>query len=324
MIWLVWRQHRAEARIAGAALAVLAAFFLVTGLSIHATYQQLGVGDCLGAAAAPNCTDILDAFHQATGFWRGFTLWLTFMPMLLAMLVGAPLIAREFEQGTFRLVWTQSVPRLRWLAVKLALDIGACVALTIVETALVTWWRVPFAQMSSGLDPQQFDVEGLVPLAYVAYAVALAIAAGAFLRKAIPAMVASLVGFVFVRYPILFLARPYYQSPLSATWDPFLQTSVLHPQRGDWVFDGGWLTATGHQVDDAQVVGACATDSAHYNLQPGTPFTACTHAHGWLIQEIWQPADRFWLFQGIESAIFLALAAALVALTIWWVRRRIA
>ena len=35
------------------------------------------------------------------------------------MFWGAPLLAREFETGTFRLAWTQSVTRTRWLAVKL-------------------------------------------------------------------------------------------------------------------------------------------------------------------------------------------------------------
>jgi len=40
------------------------------------------------------------------------------------------------------------------------------------------------------------------------------------------------------------------------------------------------------------------------------------------MHNLYQPADRFWIFQGIEAAIFLALALGLVALTILWVRRR--
>ena len=47
----------------------------------------------------------------------------------------------------------------------------------------------------------------------------------------------------------------------------------------------------------------------------------CTHAHGWLDATTYQPADRFWLFQGIETAVFLGAAAVLLALAIWWVRR---
>lgn len=37
----------------------------------------------------------------------------------------------------------------------------------------------------------------------------------------------------------------------------------------------------------------------------------------------YQPGSRFWTFQGIEAAIFVALAALLVGLTVYWVTRRV-
>ncbi|MCI0687292.1 MAG: hypothetical protein L0Y54_08660 [Sporichthyaceae bacterium] len=36
-------------------------------------------------------------------------------------------------------------------------------------------------------------------------------------------------------------------------------------------------------------------------------------AYNW---ELFQPADRFWLFQGIETGIFVALAAVLLVLAV--------
>ena len=36
----------------------------------------------------------------------------------------------------------------------------------------------------------------------------------------------------------------------------------------------------------------------------------------------YQPASRFWAFQGFEAAIFVLLALALVGFAIWWVLRR--
>ena len=50
----------------------------------------------------------------------------------------------------------------------------------------------------------------------------------------------------------------------------------------------------------------------------------CVVSHGLRLTETWQPANRFWTFQGIETSIFIALSLGLVALTIWWVRRGIA
>ncbi len=51
--------------------------------------------------------------------------------------------------------------------------------------------------------------------------------------------------------------------------------------------------------------------------------TACYQANGIFTQQVYQPLSRFWLFQGIETLIFLALAAGLVALAFWCIRRRI-
>jgi hypothetical protein len=50
---------------------------------------------------------------------------------------------------------------------------------------------------------------------------------------------------------------------------------------------------------------------------------ACMRAHHIYNLAIYQPASRFWLLQGIETAIFGALAVALTAFTVWWVRHRV-
>ena len=36
----------------------------------------------------------------------------------------------------------------------------------------------------------------------------------------------------------------------------------------------------------------------------------------------YQPISRYWAFQGIETGIYLAVAAALIAITFYAVRRR--
>jgi hypothetical protein len=37
----------------------------------------------------------------------------------------------------------------------------------------------------------------------------------------------------------------------------------------------------------------------------------------------YEPASRYWVFQGIETALFVALAALLLFASVWWVRRRL-
>ena len=103
------------------------------------------------------------------------------------MLVGAPLVARELEHGTHRLVWTQSISAGRWLAIKLAVLFAVTLAATEAMTALMTWWHAnAWSQLDGHINPLMYDFEGIVPLAYCAFALALGIAAGVLIRRTVP------------------------------------------------------------------------------------------------------------------------------------------
>jgi hypothetical protein len=49
---------------------------------------------------------------------------------------------------------------------------------------------------------------------------------------------------------------------------------------------------------------------------------SCLQAHGWRGFATYQPGYRYWPFQGIETGIYVLLAAALIAVTFAIVRRR--
>ena len=51
-------------------------------------------------------------------------------------------------------------------------------------------------------------------------------------------------------------------------------------------------------------------------------FPSCVTAHGYLGYLIYQPASRFWAFQGIEAGIYLTVAAALIAVTFYAVSHK--
>ena len=53
--------------------------------------------------------------------------------------------------------------------------------------------------------------------------------------------------------------------------------------------------------------------------------SACLARHGIVeyATAVYQPASRFWLFQGIEAGIFLALALGLGAFAVVWIRRQV-
>lgn len=316
MIWLTWRQHRTEAFVVAGVLVALAALILITGHNMADSYQQLGVADCVAHPNHPNCDTIVNTFFSQYGALESAMPWLNFLPALLAMLVGAPLVARELEHGTHRLVWTQSVTRERWLAVKLAFILGAALLVFVILTLLLTWWRGPFDALNGRFQPGGFDFEGVVSLAYVAFALSVAIAAGALIRKAIPAMAVTLAAFLALRLPVELWLRPRYQSPINIM-GAIGQSSSSVPNAA-WIVADGWADHLGHRLSDAQVFNTCSP-----RLLDKPAFVSCIQSHGILEYISYQPADRFWAFQGIETAIFASVAVAFLALTIWWVARRI-
>lgn len=318
MIWATWRQHRAEALIVTIVLAALAAFLIVTGAQMATTFQSLGVGHCL-ALNEPNanCSDIVEAFRNQFGALESISAWLNMLPLIVGVLIGAPLVSRELEQRTYLLAWTQGVTRRRWLSTKLIAVIGGALVAAGVFTALMIWWRGSFDQLDGRLSPIGFDFEGIVPFAYMAFALALGIAAGVLLRRAIPAMAVTLAGYLAVRLPMDSWARAYlYEPPVTLNVSPL---SSAGPTRLDWQIDFGFIDHAGHTLTSTQVFSTCAPPGTVSKLN----VFQCVRAHGWLLSYVYQPADRFWRFQITEALIYLALSAALLGLTYWCVQRRI-
>jgi hypothetical protein len=320
MTWLAWRQHRAEALVGGLVLAILATLVLKTGLDMANEYQRLGISACLNETTrSPHCNTALYAFLGDFSFAINALMWLNVLPVLLGVFIGAPLVAWEVEQGTFRLAWTQGVTRMRWLAVKLGVVLGAALLATAALTALLTWWLGPLDHFEGLYFPLAFDFEGAVPLAYAAFALTLAIAAGTLLRRVVPAMAATIVGFVAVRVPVEFWLRPHYLPPITLTGDP--GSVDASAPRSAWILDSGWIDQSGQHVHTSDVINTCAPGQNSISYQGA--FSTCTHAHGWLMSITYQPSERFWLLRDIETAIFCMLAAALLAVTVLIVRRRL-
>ncbi|WP_433382263.1 hypothetical protein ACQPZX_18615 [Actinoplanes sp. CA-142083] len=95
--------------------------------------------------------------------------------------------------------------------------------------------------------------------------------------------------FLAARMPVALLARPAYATPLTTT-EP--------------VPVGG------------------STDQAGAANRAGTNVNQFLHARAIQQFEIYHPADRFWTFQLIEAALFVTVAAVLIGVVVWRVRRR--
>jgi hypothetical protein len=323
MIWLTWRQHRASLIVMAGSLAAFTTLLLITGLHDHSLYRQDHLADCT-ASSGNLCGEYAMAFSAAVSDFTSELSWLNFLPAIFGLFLGAPLLARELEHGTHRLVWTQSVTRTRWLLAKVAILGLACVVAAVAFMLIITWWRQPFDALGGRLTPNAFDFEGSVVPAYALFAFALGTLAGALARRTLPALAASLAGYLAVRLAIESFARPHYLAPLHRVAPIAYSPSAAR----DWLLGSELLGPGGRSVSSAQVI---ARFNAAGGRNPAAPLgtkgvgslNAYLHAHGYRVATTYQPASRFWTFQAIETAIFVVLSSALLSTAIWWTRRRL-
>jgi ABC-type transport system involved in multi-copper enzyme maturation permease subunit len=318
MTWLVWRQHRVQFYLGAALLAALAVLLVITGVQMASQYHSALVA-CAANHSCANLSSTLFLGSHAVGFLVIMTLG---APLLVGLFWGAPLVAAEIEAGTTQFAWMQSVTRRHWLTVKVGWMLLAAAVWGGVISALVTWWSGPNnAEQLNAFQPGRFDLMGAVPVAYSLFAMALGIAAGALLRRVLPAVAVTLAGFVAVRAVVTLLLRPHYMSAVTVFYKV---TSGFTPPGSYWQLASGVLGPNGLPIDQNANGNAVYGVPANYlpasctQVSRGafTPPPSCVHAvshfRGFLT---YQPADRYWTFQGIETAIFLVLAAALIAVT---------
>src|SRR5262249_11477190 len=105
MSWMTWRQHRAETAVALLLVACLGVALYLTGLPAHTSFAQDGVGACLTQRTA-TCAAVIERFRTTFGGVQTLLLTLNLVPVLIGAFLGAPLVAREFEAGTWQLAWT--------------------------------------------------------------------------------------------------------------------------------------------------------------------------------------------------------------------------
>jgi hypothetical protein len=318
MTWVTWRQGRTETLIAAGILALVGALLIPTGLHMASVYDHDGLAACVTSNSRA-CQQAVDGFTQQ--FQRGVGAvfpWFNLIPGIVGVLFAAPLLL-ELESGTYKLAWTQSVTRRRWLATKLGLTVAAALLVAAVMTVLATWWKTPLVHLHGRMDPDVFDFEGVVPFGYILFPLGVTLAVGAVWRRTVPAVIVGFVSYVVCR---VFLVegwlRQRYVAPLSRTWkvDHFGPTLSK-----DWILRGEPSDKFGHPLSNAlNEIQGCAR-AIKGNAQLVDP--SCLARRGALFNHVvYQPASRFWLFQGIETAIFGGIGLALIAFAAWWVHER--
>jgi ABC-type transport system involved in multi-copper enzyme maturation permease subunit len=353
MIRLSWRQFRNQAGVTGVLLIAVAILFAITGphlAHIYGIYARAQAA-CL---TSTTCESVRINVSRFDLILELIGTALVAVPALIGAFWGAPLISRELEHGTQRLVWTQSITRTRWLATKLALVGLASVVATGLLSLMVTWWSRPIDEFNQNrFGSGVFGERDIAPLGYAAFGFVLGVTAGLLIRRALPAMAATLAVFLGVRLAFTYLVRPNLISPahrstaLDAQAMGFGSTNggpvTLLPNAPNlpnaWIYSTHLVDGSGHPLTPQVVAAQCPTLSLPANgPAPGqgtlrvqgpigvqNALSSCVTKLSSTYHQVttYQPASRYWIFQGLEVAIYLAAALALVGLCFYWIRRRL-
>jgi len=222
-----------------------------------------------------------------------------FVPVLIGMLWGAPLVAREHERGTQDLAWGQGISARRWLAGKvgvlvllvvvLGLPVWVCARMVATSLVRLAPWQVggafgwvPFATLSPLVIP------------YSLAALSLGVLASVLLRKMIPAMV--VVGLVTVGLGVgtADLLRPHYLPPTTAYAPISLhQAGPADAHNALYLAEFGFADAAGDGVTPDPRSFNCASNDAACLSAIGIMQTTATY----------QPSDHEAAFQWIEAGL---------------------
>lgn len=327
MTWLTWRQHRIEILIMGVILLALTVILLVTGIQTSLDVHRLNI--CLKNPQA-NCFVAERTVSNDMGQIienTALKILLFALPLLTGMFTGTYAIARELEQGTYRMIWTQGIPWNRWLLRKLGLLICLVLCAFGILFGLLAWWASSSnaLQLSGSFGfAERFDAWGEVIVAYAIFAFMLGIFAGTVIRKTVPAMAITLVIFIAIRVLIVNFLRPYYLPPIVLTAPPLVSNNAASSDitHYSWVIEYTIINRQG-QPQSIDALAACEQLLGNATDAERARYNQCVTERGLQQRFVYQPGDRFWLFQGIESGIYLLLTALLFALTFWWTKHRI-
>ncbi len=212
----------------------------------------------------------------------------------------------------------------------------ASMAFAGLISLLISWWAAPIdaaggfpvggGSQISRFQKVVFDARGVAPLGYAALGFVVGVLLGVLIRRTVPAMAATLVVVAAIQFAMPTWIRPNLLTPVTLT-SPVLTASALQPAQfgteGQVTvpvdIPGAWIVTDRTVKPDGHSFSMLGTSQCS-NL-PMAQTDDCLARQDLRQVVRYQPANRFWEFQGIETAMLLGASVALAAGGVLWLRR---
>ncbi|MFI7215772.1 ABC transporter permease [Micromonospora maritima] len=323
LLWLTWRQHRWTLIGTLVLAAVLVGWMTYLAVELTSLWHQCHETFCPEDSPQGRRLGGSSSLVLTLGVLSLVVQW---MPLLIGVFVGVPVLTREHEQRTLLLAWSQDVSPQRWLWTRLTL-LGLFVAAVTTAVAGVSDRLERLQSLVAPVtlfDYGPFVNTAMLPAVTSLCWFAVGVALGAAIKRTLPAVFGVIVGFVGLSYLVRW-RYPTLREPLTAHRPiggpniDVLRDNALVVKGGmiDYGVDGpsGAFDPSGRELSGVELQQLCPPDN-------GTGRTFACFAEHHLQQHLqYQPGSRIPEFHLIIAGGYLGLAAlALVAL--WWIVRR--
>jgi hypothetical protein len=320
-------QHRAALITVLVAFVVLVIAIVIGRDAVNTSYANYLAAGCTLAhpTSLSVCANTTNTFADVPSF-TPLVIALRLFPLVIGAFVGAPLIAREIETGTYRFTWTQGVGRTRLLLVTLAM-LGLIVTPVAVVLGFLLggWYIHPYAVINIGVGSHWqsglFTTTWWMTPVWTLFALVLGTFVGALIKRTVAAIAATAVIFGGILVAVgLYLPRIFGIGAV-ATSRIFLNGMNSGPlnftaSHGQGP-DGSWRVRAWYAGPGGRVLGIKAAnrvsvkvDNVFESLKGGT--TATTRwlsLHHYTYWVSFQPANHFWILQAGVGLAVLALTA---------------
>ncbi len=291
MAWVTWRQHRVALVGLAVLLGALALYLWLQGRQMHHAY---GTAACHPASSGA-CVNAINYFTSTYNLTARKIppLLLQAVPALIGAFLGAPVLARELETGTFRYAWTQGFGRWRWTLAKLVSLAVLAAAAAELFSLLFSWYYQPFIAdgQTNSLGASVFDLRGVAFAFWTLVAFAIGGLAGLLIRRVVPALVATLATYAGLVLVVGVFLRQHYLTPLIARQQSLPLSAWV---TGNWATKGGRTVFSFTGEPTGNLLGQFCPSGVTVKPSSGLVggFAQCLSQHGYTLWASYQPASR--------------------------------